>query len=47
VQKRAIQGWRYLEETAAPKDRGVYTGADIEGEPPAEMAEELKRLGLL
>ena len=47
VQKRAIQGWRYLEETAAPKDRGIYTGADIEGEPPAEMAEELKKLGLL
>lgn len=45
--KRAIQGWRYLEEAAAPKDRGIYTGADIEGEPPAEMAEELKKLGLL
>ena len=47
VQKRAIQGWRYLEGTAIPKDRGVYASGAEEGEPPAEMAEELRKLGLL
>lgn len=48
VQKRAIQGWRYLEDTAVPRDRGIYiSGAPGEDEPPVEMAQELKRLGLL
>ncbi len=47
VQKRAIQGWRYLEDKDAPKDRGPYRGGQHEDEPPAEMAEELKKLGLL
>ncbi len=39
---RAFQGWRYLEAKDAPPDR--RTGED---EPPPEMAEELRRLGLL
>ena len=46
--KKAIQGWRYLDEKDAPRDRGPYIGANpAEDEPPVEMAEELKRLGLL
>lgn len=49
VQKRAIQGWRYLEGKDAPKDRGIYIkgGGDADDEPPEEMAAELKKLGLL
>lgn len=47
VQKRAIQGWRYMEGKDAPKDRGAYNAGGEEGEPPAEMAEELRKLGLL
>lgn len=45
--KKAIQGWRYLEGSAVPRDRGVYISGAEEGEPPPEMAEELRRLGLL
>lgn len=45
--KKAIQGWRYLEGKSVPADRGVYTSGAEEGEPPAEMAEELRKLGLL
>lgn len=44
---RAIQGWRYLADKDAPKDRGLYVFGTTEDEPPAEMAEELKKLGLL
>lgn len=47
VQRRAIQGWRYLEGKDAPRDRGVYVSGSEDGEPPAEMAEELRKLGLL
>lgn len=39
---RPFQGWRYLEAKDAPPDR--TTG---DSEPPPEMAEELRRLGLL
>jgi hypothetical protein len=45
--KRAIQGWRYLEEKDAPKDRGPYFAGLTDNEPPPEMADELKKLGLL
>lgn len=46
--KKAIQGWRYFEDKDAPADRGVYiSGSPDEDEPPVEMAEELKKLGLL
>ncbi len=45
--KRAIQGWRYLEEKDAPKDRGPYFAGASENEPPPAMAEELRKLGLL
>lgn len=44
---RAIQGWRYLEDKDAPKDRGPYRFGSKNEEPPPEMADELKKLGLL
>lgn len=47
VQKRAIQGWRYLEGAGVPKDRGIYVAGSEEEDLPEEMAEELKKLGLL
>lgn len=47
VQRRAIQGWRYLEEKDVPKDRGLYVPGSAAEEMPEEMAEELKKLGLL
>lgn len=39
---RPFQGWRYLEDKDAPRDRRPGESA-----PPPEMAEELRRLGLL
>lgn len=46
--KKAIQGWRYLEDSDAPRDRGAYIpGQGDADDPPPEMAEELKSLGLL
>ena len=42
---RPFQGWRYLEEKDAPPDLPVGITAD--DVMPAEMAEELKDLGLL
>lgn len=44
---RAIQGWRYLAEKDAPKDRGLYVPGKGGQEPPPEMAEELRKIGLL
>lgn len=40
---KAFQGWRYLEADRAPPDLSSGDTADM----PAEMASELKRLGLL
>ncbi len=40
---RAFQGWRYLEANDAPSD----AVADSEGGIPEDMAEELRRLGLI
>lgn len=41
---RPFQGWRYLDERAAPPDLMFGSAGD---EPPPEMATELRRLGLL
>lgn len=43
--KRAHQGWRYLDEADAPADLG--DGASEADALPANMAQELERLGLL
>jgi hypothetical protein len=40
---KAFQGWRYLDPERAPPDLSHGDTADM----PAEMAAELKRLGLL
>lgn len=42
---RAFQGWRYLTAADAPADRP--DGAAAEADLPAEMAEELRGLGLI
>jgi hypothetical protein len=42
---RPFQGWRYLEDDNAPAD--LPAGAEEKVEPPAEMAEELRELGLI
>jgi hypothetical protein len=43
--QRAFQGWRYLEPGDAPDD--AIGGLDQSDDMPAEMAEELRALGLL
>lgn len=45
--QRGFQGWRYLDPAKAPPDQGVYIPGQEENEPPAEMAEELRAMGLL
>lgn len=47
VAQKPFQGWRYLEPARAPRDSGVYKGIDNDNAPPAEMAEELRSMGLL
>jgi hypothetical protein len=42
---RPFQGWRYLETDSAPADFLHVAGAGTE--PPSEMAEELRELGLI
>jgi hypothetical protein len=42
--RRPHQGWRYLEPADAPADAAH---GEAEEEPPPEMAEELRELGLL
>lgn len=44
--KRPFQGWRYLKLSDAPADRHYYDPSN-QDEPPAEMADELRELGLL
>lgn len=44
-QVRIFQGWRYLEASDAPEDMPV--SADGESPMPADMAAELRELGLL
>lgn len=45
--KRPFQGWRYLESSAAPKDRGLYLGGGIRDEIPEDMENELREAGLI
>jgi hypothetical protein len=40
-----MQGWRYLNEDAAPKD--LMQRSENGGDLPADMAQELRDLGLL
>ena len=49
VPHRPFQGWRYLKNENRPKDIGPYTiGQETPpDEMPAEMAEELRKAGLL
>ncbi len=42
---KALQGWRYLEISAAPMD--LDAGDEMTGDMPAEMVAELRTLGLL
>ena len=43
--RRAHQGWRYLEDSAAPRD---WQGEEIDGAMlPADLAGELAKLGLV
>lgn len=46
VAQRAVQGWRYLEKQKAPQDLGILRVSD-DSEPPADMARELRAMGLL
>lgn len=46
VPRKPFQGWRYLEEKDAPKDRGLYRLGQGD-DPPAEMADDLRAAGLL
>lgn len=45
--KRPFQGWRYFENAAVPRDRGVYLGDNQRDEVPEDMEKELKEMGLL
>lgn len=44
--RRPHQGWRYLEHRDAPADLPSHGGV-ADDEPPAEMAEKLRELGLI
>ena len=45
--KRPFQGWRYLKQEQAPKDRGLYLGGGQHEEIPPELEAELAESGLL
>lgn len=47
VPRKAFQGWRYLDEKDAPKDRGIYRIGQGGDGPPAAMAADLRAAGLL
>ena len=45
--RRPFQGWRYLKTADVPQDRGIYHGQNIDEEPPEEMQDDLREMGLL
>ena len=45
--KRPFQGWRYFEQAAVPKDRGLYLGENQREEIEPELENELRESGLL
>lgn len=47
VQRRAIQGWRYLASGEAPADLDIVYGSDGDDDLPPHLARELRELGLL
>lgn len=47
IARKAIQGWRYFEGKDVPKDHGGYVLGAMQDQPPADLALELKNLGLL
>lgn len=46
VPRKPFQGWRYLEQKDAPKDRGVYDSANDDSIPP-DMEADLRAMGLI
>ncbi len=44
---RAFQGWRYLKPADVPKDIGPYQPGQKKPDLPPEMADELRKAGLL
>ena len=44
---KPFQGWRYLTAQDAPRDAGVFLQGFHKEAPPEEMAQELRRLGLI
>lgn len=45
--QRPFQGWRYLEESKVPKDRGIYLGENKRDIIPEDLEKELRESGLL
>jgi hypothetical protein len=45
--RRSFQGWRYLKESDAPADKGIYTGDSIADDIPEDMRADLEAAGLL
>ena len=45
--KRPFQGWRYLEDSDAPQDRGPFDPEMEEADIPTDMEEDLRAAGLL
>ncbi len=45
--RRPFQGWRYFEEGAVPKDRGLYLGGNQREEIEPELEKQLRESGLL
>lgn len=45
IKRRAIQGWRYLEPSDAPKDLGPFNASDDDLPPEVEI--ELRKLGVV